>query len=212
MKPDVVGKNSSWFYTDAVKDHFFNPRNFMHGEESGFDWNGKGQVGSAACGDMMYMWVKVDSATERITDLRWKTFGCGSAIASTSVMSEMVLRDGGMNCEAARKLKPQDIMAELGGLPARKFHCSVLADKTLRDAINDFYRRAGKKEKILVEAARMIDAVMKVTDHDIEEAILDGCDTFQKVQTRTKVGLGDPSCVPAAEELARFYQEKYFNR
>jgi len=210
MKPDVVGKQGAWFYTDAVKDHFFNPRNFLHGEPSEFDWNGRGQVGSPACGDMMYMWIKVDPATNRVADLKWKTFGCGSAIASTSMMSEIILRDGGMTLEAARKLRPQDVMAELGGLPARKFHCSVLADKALRDAINDYYFRSGQKEKVEVEAARMVDSVAKVTDHDIETAVLDGCDTLEKVQSRTKVGSGDPSCLAAAEELVRFYREKYF--
>lgn len=209
--PDVVGRQS-WFYSDIVKDHFFNPRNFLHGSPDSMDWNGYGQVGSAACGDMMHIWIRVEPGTERVKDLKWKTFGCGSAIAATSIMSDMVLRGEGMTLTEARALKPQHIIAELGGLPARKYHCSVLCDKALRDAINDYYRRSGNVAQMIPEAARLIDAVAKVTDHDIEEAVLEGCDTFAKVQARTKVGTGDPSCIVAAEELTRFYREKHFGR
>ncbi len=135
---------------------------------------------------------------------------CGSAIASTSMASVMVTENGGMTLDEARKLKPQDIMERLGGLPQRKFHCSVLCDKALRDAINDFYRREGKFDKITVEAFRVIDPVSKVTDHDIEEAVLEGAQTLEAVQQKTKVGIGNPNCLPAVEELIRFYKEKYF--
>lgn len=210
-KGDVVGatKDKGWFYSDAVKEHFFHPKNFMKAEE-GYEDAAMGMVGSPACGDAMKIWIKVDPATERITDLKWKTFGCGSAIASTSMMSVMVTENGGLTIDEARKLRPQDIMERLGGLPARKVHCSVLGDKALRAAINDWYRRAGKTEKIEVEQGRIIDKVLKVTDHDIEEAVLDGKLTLEAVQQRTKVGTGDPSCIPEVEQLITFYKEKYF--
>lgn len=178
--------------------------------EEGYEDAAMGMVGSPACGDAMKIWIKVDPATERITDLKWKTFGCGSAIASTSMMSVMVTENGGLTIDEARKLRPQDIMERLGGLPARKVHCSVLGDKALRAAINDWYRRAGKTEKIEVEQGRIIDKVLKVTDHDIEEAVLDGKLTLEAVQQRTKVGTGDPSCIPEVEQLITFYKEKYF--
>jgi len=152
----------------------------------------------------------VDEESERILEFRWKTFGCGSAIASTSVASELVTANGGMTLEEARGLKPQDIMAALGGLPARKFHCSVLCDKALRDAINDYYRRVRKHDKIVLEARRVVDPVSKVTDADIEEAVLEGAHTLEMVQAKTKVGVGNPSVLPAVEELVRFYREKYF--
>jgi bacterioferritin-associated ferredoxin len=126
------------------------------------------------------------------------------------MMSVMVTENGGMTIEEARKLRPQDIMERLGGLPARKVHCSVLGDKALRAAINDFYRRVGKTDKIEIEQGRIIDTVLKVTDHDIEEAVLDGADTLEKVQAKTKVGTGDPSCIPEVENLIRFYKDKYF--
>ncbi len=203
-------KKQSWFYTETVKDHFFNPRNFMHEDADESQYNAIGKVGSPACGDELRVWMKVDPETEKILDFRWKTFGCGSAIASTSMASVMVTENGGMTLEEARKLKPQDIMARLGGLPERKFHCSVLCDKALRDAINDYYRRSNQFDKIVVEAFRIIDPVSKVTDHDIEEAVLEGAHTLELVQQKTKVGIGNPSCLPAVEELIRFYKEKYF--
>ena len=126
------------------------------------------------------------------------------------MMSVMVTENGGLTLDEARKLRPQDILERLGGLPARKIHCSVLGDKALRAAINDWYRRVGRNDKIEVEQGRVIDSVLKVTDHDIEEAVLDGADTLEKVQAKTKVGIGDPACIPEVENLIRFYKEKYF--
>ena len=210
-KGDVVSpsKDKGWFYSDAVKEHFFKPQNFMK-DEAEYGDAAVGMVGSPACGDAMKIWIKVDPATERITDLKWKTFGCGSAIASTSMMSVMATENGGLTLDQARELRPQNIMERLGGLPARKVHCSVLGDKALRAAINDWYRKQGKNEKIEVEQGRVIDSVLKVTDHDIEEAVLEGADTLEKVQAKTKVGTGDASCIPEVENLIRFYKEKYF--
>lgn len=209
---DVVShdKKQNWFYSDVVKEHFFHPKNFLdHDPEEG-EFNAMGKVGSPACGDELRVWLKVDPEGERIKGFWWKTFGCGSAIASTSVASVMVSEGEGMTLDEARTLKPQDIMARLGGLPPRKFHCSVLCDKALRDAINDFYRRAEKFDKIVNESFRVIDSVAKVTDHDIEEAVLDGALTLEAVQNKTKVGIGNPSVLPAVEELIKFYREKYF--
>jgi len=208
---DVVtnSKDKGWFYTDAVKEHFFHPKNFMDNEAEYAD-AAMGMVGSPACGDAMKIWIKVSPETHRITDLKWKTFGCGSAIASTSMMSVMATENGGKTLEEARKLRPQDIMERLGGLPARKVHCSVLGDKALRAAINDWYRRNNQLDHIEIETGRIIDKVLKITDHDIEEAVLDGALTLDKVQAKTKVGTGDPSCIPEVENLIRFYKEKYF--
>lgn len=209
---DVVShdKKQSWFYSDVVKDHFFNPKNFLDRDPEDDEFNALGKVGSPACGDELKVWMKVDPETETIQEFKWKTFGCGSAIASTSIASIMVTENGGMKLEEARKMKPQDIMARLGGLPARKFHCSVLCDKALRDAINDYYRRSEQFDNIQVEASRVIDPISKVTDHDIEEAVLEGAVTLEAVQKKTKVGIGNPGVLPAVEELIRFYKEKYF--
>lgn len=201
-------KKDEWFYTDIVKDHFFHPRNFM--DASPTDFNGIGMVGSPACGDMMTIWIKVDSGSEQIKECKWKTFGCASAISATSMMSVMATDGQGMKIDEALKLKPQDIIARLGGLPTRKVHCSVLGDKALRAAINDYFRRTNQKERIVVEGSRIVDKVLKITDNDIEEAVLDGADTIEKVQSKTKVGTGDPTCLPEVEQLIRFYKEKYF--
>jgi nitrogen fixation NifU-like protein len=212
-KGDVVAtKEKGWFYTDTVKDHFFNPKNFLEDEGAYHDAY-LGMVGSPACGDAMKVWLRIEKdarGVERVKDFKWKTFGCASAIASTSMLSVMVTENGGLSVEEALKLRPQDIMARLGGLPARKVHCSVLGDKALRSAVNDYYRKSGQSEKIAVEQGRIIDKVLKITDHDIEEAVLEGADTLEKLQQKTKVGTGDPSCLPEVEQLLRFYKEKYF--
>ena len=143
---DIVGAGKAtgqgWFYTNTVKDHFFHPKNFMEdGQEESYKDAAMGMVGSPACGDAMKIWIKVDEATQRITDLKWKTFGCASAIASTSMMSVIVTEAGGVTLEDARKLRPQDIMMRLGGLPARKVHCSVLGDKALVGGAPGHHRR-----------------------------------------------------------------------
>lgn len=214
-KGDVVAttKEKGWFYTDAVKEHFFHPKNFLEDEESYKDAY-LGMVGSPACGDSMKVWLRVEKdaeGVERVIDMKWKTFGCGSAIASTSMLSVMVTENGGLSVDKALELRPQDIMTRLGGLPARKVHCSVLGDKALRSALNDYFRKSGQADRIKVEEGRVIDKVLKITDHDIEEAVLEGADTLEKLQQKTKVGTGDPSCIPEVEQLLRFYTEKYYS-
>jgi len=212
-KGDVVAnKREGWFYTDAVKEHFFHPKNFLDHEE-GMEDACLGMAGSPACGDAMKVWLRVENGAdgiERVKDFKWKTFGCASAIASTSMLSVMVTEGEGMSIEQALALKPQDIMARLGGLPARKVHCSVLGDKALRSAINAYFKKTEQHDRVQVEHGRVIDCVLKITDHDIEEAVLEGADTLEKVQEKTKVGTGDPSCLPEVEQLIRFYKEKYF--
>lgn len=126
---DVVG----WIYSDIVKDHFLHPRNFIEGEEPSWEWNGKGEMGSPACGDVMKVWVQINDGI--VENIGWKTFGCASAIASTSVMSEMIK---GMTAEEAKKITAKDIVKKLGGLPEKKIHCSVLGDQALKKAIEDF--------------------------------------------------------------------------
>ncbi|NCO61941.1 iron-sulfur cluster assembly scaffold protein, partial [Candidatus Kaiserbacteria bacterium] len=95
-------------------------------------------VGSPACGDVMAVWIKIDSKTEKITECKWRTFGCASAIASTSMMSIMATENGGMTLKQAKRLTPEAIIDRLGGLPDRKYHCSVLGHLALREAIVDY--------------------------------------------------------------------------
>jgi len=145
--PDLQSKDKQqeWFYSEEVRRHFFNPYKFMKDEEEKtFEADGVGQVGSPACGDMMKLWIKVDKKTQKIIDCRWRTYGCGSAIASTSALAEMITENGGMSIEDALKIKPQDIMARLGGLPEIKIHCSVLGDQALRAAVDDYKNKLKK--------------------------------------------------------------------
>jgi NifU-like protein involved in Fe-S cluster formation len=120
-----------------VKEHFFSPKNVLKTQKEVKEFERKadavGQVGSPVCGDVMKVWIIVKDG--KIAACKWQTFGCASAIASTSVMSEMVK---GMKLEDAMKIKPQDIVKKLGGLPEQKIHCSVLGDQALRVAIKNY--------------------------------------------------------------------------
>jgi len=210
--PDVVNSyvGGSWVYTDLVKSHFFKPRNLLLEDPKKAIYDGEGIVGSPACGDVMRVWVKIDAKKDKITDFKWRTFGCASAIAATSMLSVMITEKGGMKIEDAFKIKPQDIMKRLGGLPDRKIHCSVLGDKALRTAVNSWFKKTEQFDRIIVEGGKIIDPNTKVTEADIEEAVLEGALTVEDVQKKTKVGIGYPECIPQVEQLIRFYREKYF--
>ncbi|OIP04790.1 hypothetical protein AUK14_02545 [Candidatus Berkelbacteria bacterium CG2_30_39_44] len=135
---DIKHNGVSWIYSDKVKKHFLNPKNFITGKTPRWKFNGYGTSGSAACGDVMRVWILVDAKTQKIKRFGWKTFGCASAIATTSMLSEMILNRGGMNIEKATLVTPQMIIAKLNGLPVKKVHCSVLSDRALKNAIEDF--------------------------------------------------------------------------
>lgn len=127
--------NTSWVYSDLVKEHFLNPRNFLMGDESKYQHDTEGIVGNPICGDQMKMMLKIDHKTNIITDIKWKTYGCASAIASTSALSELAK---GKSLDEALKISPEDIATYLGGLPAQKIHCSVLGYEALEKAIANF--------------------------------------------------------------------------
>lgn len=162
------------------------------------------------CGDMMKMWLKIEPGTEKVAVMNWRTFGCGSAIAATSMFSVMVTENGGLTMTDALKIRPQDIMARLGGLPNRKIHCSVLADKAFRKAANEYFRKTGQNSRIIIDGAKVIDARLNITDKDIEEAVLEGAVDLDSVQKKLKVGIGSPEVIPEVEQLIRFYKEKYY--
>jgi NifU-like protein involved in Fe-S cluster formation len=210
--PDVVNKHvgGSWAYTNTVKNHFFKPKNLLWEDPAGATYDAEGIVGSPACGDVMRVWLNIDPKTDRIKDFKWRTFGCASAIAATSMLSVMVTEKGGLKIERAMELRPQDILTRLGGLPDRKIHCSVLGDKALRAALNDWFRKTGQLDRVVVEGQKIVDAATKTTEADIEEAVLEGATTVEAVQKRTKVGIGSPEVLPQVEQLIRFYREKYF--
>ena len=139
----ITPDGQDWLYSETVKDHFFHPRNLLV-DESNYEADGIGVVGSPACGDVMAVWIKVDRTAGRITECKWRTFGCASAIASTSMLSVMATEDGGMTLDRARRVTPEAIIERLGGLPDRKYHCSVLGHEALREAIADYERTHGE--------------------------------------------------------------------
>jgi len=201
-----MSANLGWVYTEKVKDHFVNPRNVLSEDET-FEDDGKGITGNIKCGDQMMVAIKVDDDNGVITDCKWQTYGCASAIASTSVLSEMVK---GMPLDEAYHLSPKAIAKELGELPEHKVHCSVLGDKALRAAINDYYGRHGMADKVVREEAQIVCQCMNVTDHEIEEAVLEGARTFYELQERTKIGTVCGQCQDEAKRLLDTYIGQHF--
>ena len=123
-------------YNETVMDHFMNPRNVGTID----DPDGTGIYGSPVCGDMMQVQIKVDE-NDIITECKFKTFGCGSAIASSSIATTMII---GKSVEEALEIGNKKIVSELGGLPAVKIHCSILADHAIKNAIYDYAQKSGK--------------------------------------------------------------------
>ena len=121
-------------YTDTVMDHFMHPRNV--GEIA--NPSGVGEVGNAKCGDIMKMYLDIENNV--IKDVKFETFGCGSAIASSSMATEMIK---GKTVEEALAISNKDVVDALGGLPAHKLHCSVLAEEAIKSAVKDYYDRNG---------------------------------------------------------------------
>ena len=123
-------------YNDKVIEHYSNPRNVGAIEDA----SGIGEVGNPVCGDIMKMYLQIENNI--IVDVKFKTFGCGAAIATSSISTEMIK---GKTIEEALKLSNKDVVNELGGLPPVKLHCSVLAEEAIRNAIADYYRKQGGK-------------------------------------------------------------------
>ena len=123
-------------YSDKVMDHFQNPRNVGKMENA----DGIGEVGNAKCGDIMRMYIKVDPKTQVITDVKFNTFGCGSAIATSSMATEMIK---GKPISEALQLSNKAVVEALDGLPAHKIHCSVLAEEAIKAAVKDYYDKHG---------------------------------------------------------------------
>lgn len=121
-------------YTETVMDHFKNPRNVGSMENA----DGIGEVGNAKCGDIMKIYLKIEN--DVITDVKFETFGCGSAIASSSVATEMIK---GKSISDALSLTNREVVDALGGLPAHKLHCSVLAEEAIKSAVKDYYDKNG---------------------------------------------------------------------
>ncbi len=185
-----------WEYTDKVREHFWSPRNVGEVENP----DGMGDVGSIACGDALRLTFKLDK-NSRISEAKFKSFGCASAIAAASVLTEMLK---GLTIEEAEKITNQDIAASLGGLPPQKMHCSVLGEQVLEKAIA--YYRGNPAE---AKAEDVICECFGVTKQEIEKAIKENnLTSLIEVTNYTKAGGGCGNCHQKLQELIAWAQSK----
>ncbi len=181
-----------WDYSDKVMDHFLHPRNIGEIENP----DGAGEVGSIACGDALKLTFKLD-AHQRITDAKFKTFGCGSAIASSSILTEMIK---GLTLEEASMVTNQQIAEALGGLPQEKMHCSVMGREALEAAIAN-YRGITPSQKEEMEG-RLVCNCFGVHENLIRKVVSEnGLSTVEQVTNYCKAGGGCTSCHPAIEDI-----------
>jgi NifU-like protein len=178
-----------WEYTDKVKEHFLNPRNVGEIEDA----DGVAEIGSIACGDALLFMFKLDE-NKRIKEAKFKTFGCASAIASASALTEMVK---GMTVEEADKVTNQDIADYLGGLPQEKMHCSVLGRQALEKAIEHYRGGPGKEPE-----ERIVCECFGVTEREIERTVRENnLTSVEEVTNYTKAGGGCGSCHETIQEI-----------
>ena len=182
-----------WEYTDKVKDHFINPRNVGEIENA----DAEAMTGSIVCGDALKLTLKINKDTEVIEDAKFQTFGCASAIASSSILTEMIK---GKTLDEAKKITNKDIAMELGGLPEEKMHCSVMGMETLEKAINN-YRGINVEEDEHDEGA-IICKCFGVTDTKIKRAIRENnLTTVDEITFYTKAGGGCGACKVKLEDI-----------
>jgi len=180
-----------WEYTDKLKDHFFNPRNVGEVENP----DGVGEVGSLACGDALRLTFKLDEKG-RIQEAKFKTFGCASAIATSSVLTELIK---GKTLDEAMKVTNRDIAEYLGGLPEQKMHCSVMGREALEAAIANY--RGGDKVKHELEG-NVVCTCFGVTDKEIERVIRENdLTTVEQVTNYCKAGGGCGGCHGEIEKI-----------
>ncbi|MDL2227047.1 Fe-S cluster assembly protein NifU [Deltaproteobacteria bacterium OttesenSCG-928-M10] len=179
-----------WDYTEKVKDHFENPRNV--GVVGRVD--GDGQVGSLSCGDALRLTIQVDKASDRIEDAKFQTFGCASAIASSSAMTEMIK---GKTLDEAMKVTNQEIADYLGGLPKEKMHCSVLGREALEAAVANY-----RGVPLPQADSPIVCECFGVTEKEIERVVRENSlTTVEDITAYTKAGGGCGRCIPDLEKI-----------
>lgn len=191
-----------WEYSEKVLEHYRNPRNV--GKIDNADLIG--EAGSLACGDSLKLYIKLDGSV--IKDAKFQTFGCGSAVASSSILTEMII---GKTLEEAKKITNKDIADELGGLPQEKMHCSVMGQEALEDALKKYYG----KEEIEKEAGlpqsgdKIVCTCFNVTENQIWEAIkVNGLKTVEEVTNYTKAGGACGRCKGVIKDIIETYLRK----
>lgn len=184
-----------WDYTKKVKEHFLHPKNV--GEIKNAD--GTGQVGSLVCGDALKLTLKIDKKTDTILDVKFKTFGCASAIASSSILTELVK---GKKISEVKNITNKEIAKELGGLPEEKMHCSVMGMEALEAAIKS-YQQGGKPVIIEEEVgAKIVCQCFGVTEEAILKAIhINNLKTVEDVTHFTKAGGACGKCKPEIQKI-----------
>ncbi len=186
-------KLTMWEYTEKVKEHFLNPKNIGEIENP----DAVGEVGSIVCGDALRLTLKVDKETNKITDAKFQTFGCASAIASSSAMTEIIK---GKTIEEALQITNKDIANYLGGLPKEKMHCSVMGKEALEAAIANYKGIPIEVE----EEGKVVCNCFNVTEEKIRKvAIENHLTTVEDITDYTKAGGGCGECVPEIEAILR---------
>ncbi len=182
-----------WDYTDKVREFFLNPKNIGEVENP----DGVGDVGSIVCGDALRLTLRIDKETNRITDAKFQTFGCASAIASSSALTELIK---GKTVDEALKVTNQDIADFLGGLPKEKMHCSVMGREALEAAVANY-----KGIPVTIEEeGKLVCKCFNVTEEKIRKvAIENHLTTVDEITDFTKAGGGCGECKPEIEEILR---------
>ena len=191
-----------WEYSEKVLEHYRHPRNV--GKIDNADLIG--EAGSLACGDSLKLYIKLDGSV--IKDAKFQTFGCGSAVASSSILTEMII---GKTLEEAKKITNKDIADELGGLPQEKMHCSVMGQEALEDALKKYYGKEEiEKEAGLSQNGDKIDCTcFNVTENQIWEAIkVNGLKTVEEVTNYTKAGGACGRCKGVIKDIIETYLRK----